>query len=220
MEYRIILTKNKKKIKILHKYKTNKNALNKFNEIINNNIVYFPKLYTNTKKIAKVQYELLLIREKMGTDEYLVDRDEMGKLKEIKCKNDKWLIINRVPYYFEETFWVFGYCPKHERFSIRDILKKILLKDIAKKNYTMQIILVRNKLIFQDFNDIQIVICKCPEDAGRLHDALYKSARTTRMDKLLFMGRAKGTVKTALYKRIQEKTGWGIKKLYRPTTRH
>lgn len=220
MEYRIILTKNKKSRKILYRCKTNKTAITKYKEFIKDNKVFFPRKFINYKKIIAVKYELLLVKERTPEDKNRIIKNEYGKLVEEKPKNDKWVIIDSVPYQIEETFWVFGHDHLKDRFDIKRIIKEILLKDIRKKNFTMQIIVVHNKLIFQSGEDIEIVFCKNKKDAMRLHDALFDAANTTRMDKLLFLGVAGDKIISDLYIKIQKKTGWKMKRVRRPSTRH
>jgi len=220
MEYRIILTKNKKGRKILYKCRTNETAINKFNEFIKDNKVFFPRKYVNYKKIVPVKYELLLIKERTPEDKNRMVKNEYGKLVEEKSKNKKWVIINRVPYQIEETFWVYGHNHLKDRFDIKRLIKEILLKDIRKQKFTMQIIVVHNKIIFQSGEDMEIIFCKNKKDAIRLHDALFKTANTTRIDKLLFLGVAGEKMISELYIKIQRKTGWNMKRVRRPSTRH
>jgi len=220
MEYRIVLTKNKKSRKILYRCRSNENAINKFRELIKNNKVLFPQKFINYRKIIPVKYELLLIKERDENDKNRIVRNDAGKLVEETTNNPKWVIIDKAPYNIEETFWVFGHHQLKDRFDIKRIIKEILLKDIRKKNYTLQIVIVNNKLIFQGQDDFDIVFCKCKQDAIRLHNALMKTAITTRMDKLLFLGCASDKVMGELYIKIQEKTGWNMKHVRRPSTRH
>lgn len=220
MEYRVILTKNKKLRKILYKCRSNEFAINKFRQIIKENNVSFPQKFVNYRGIIPVKYELLLIKERDENDKNRIVRNEYGKLVEEISGNDKWVIIDRVPYQIEETFWVFGYNPLKNRFDIKKIIKEILLKNIRKKNFTMQIIVVQNKLIFQSYDELEIIFCKNKADAIRLHDALMEAAITTRMDKLLFFGLAGDKMIGELYVKIQEKTGWKMKHVRRPSTNH
>lgn len=220
MEYQIVLTKNRKLRKILYRCRTNETAINKFNEFIKDNVVHFPQKFVNYRKITPVKYELILIKERTPEDKNRMVKNGYGKLVEEKSGNPKWVIINRVPYNIEETFWVFGHDHLKDRFDIKRIIKELLLKDIRKKRFTMQIIVVHNKLILQGDDDIEIIFCKNKEDAIRLHDALLGAANTTRMDKLLFLGVAGEKMISELYIKIQEKTGWKMKRVRRPSTRH
>lgn len=220
MEYRIVLTKNKKLRKILYKCRTNEAAINKFREFIKNNKVLFPQKFVNYKGIVPVKYELLLIKERTPEDKNRIVKNQYGKLVEEKSKNEKWVIIDRVPYQIEETFWVFGHHPQKDRFDITRIIKEILLKDIRKHKFTMQIIVVHNKVIFQSGEDMEIVFCKNKKDAIRLHDSLLEAANSTRMDKLLFLGVASDKMISELYIKIQKKTGWTMKHVRRPSTWH
>jgi len=220
MEYRIILTKNKKSRKILYKCRTNETAIDRFRQIIKDNIIFFPQKFVNYKKIVPVKYELLLIKERDENDKNRIVRNEHGKLVEEKSNNQKWIIIDRVPYNIEETFWVYGHNHLKDRFNIKKIMKEILLKDIRKHKFTMQIVIVHNKLIFQNDEGMDIIFCKNKKDAIRLHNTLLNAAISTRMDKLLFLGVAGEKMISDLYEKIQEKTGWKMKRVRRPSTRH
>lgn len=220
MDYKIILVRNKQKIKTFYSCRTHETAINKFNEYVKNNKVFYPKKIVNDKKIKSVKYELLLLKERTENDKNRMIKNDFGKIVEETVTDEKWVIIDRNNYQIEESFWVYGNSYKNERLTIKEIMKDILLKDIRKKYHTKQIIILQNKLIFQADEDFDIVFCKTKSEATRLHNTLMTTAKTTRMDKLMFMGHASDKMKYELYLKIQEKTGWTLKRIRRPSTCH
>ena len=121
-------------------------------------------------------------------------------------------------YQVEETFWLFGKNPKNDRVTIKDIIK-ILMSGIYKKQITKQVIVVHNKLVIHNEDHFDMVICKCIDDAQRLHHALAKATKINKINNILFMGTASQATISRMYDLIKEKTGWPIQKIWRTTTR-
>ena len=168
--------------------------------------------------IIPVEYEILLIKERTENDENRIVRDKLGRLVEEKNDSSKWVIIDSAPYQLEETYWVYGYDSRFERFTVRDIIKKILMKGIRTKNGTKEIIVVKNKLIIRG-EDLDFIICKCPDDCLRLHNKLKEIAKDSKTNKLLFLGIASDKTTGDIYDLIKDKTGWNMTKIWRTTTR-
>jgi hypothetical protein len=218
MRYRIILVKNKSKKKVLVKSNSFEFINNTFRDLRKNNKPDMPQKYLNYKDIIPVEYEILLIKERTETDENRIVRDKLGKLTEEKSDSSKWVIIDSAPYQQEETFWVYGYDSRFERFTVRDIIKKILMKGIRSKNGTKEIVIVKNKLIIRG-DDLDFIICKCPDDCLRLHNKLKEIAKDSKTSKLLFLGIASDKTCGDMYDLIEAKTGWNKTKIWRTTTR-
>jgi hypothetical protein len=189
-----------------------------FRELRKDNKIDMPQKHINYKDIIPVEYEILLIKERGETDENRIVRDKLGKLVEEKNDSPKWVIIDSAPYQLEETFWVYGYDNRFERFTVRDIIKKILMKGIRTKNGTKEIIVVKNKLIIRG-DELDFIICKCPDDCLRLHNKLKEIAKDSKTNKLLFLGIASEKTAGDIYDLIKEKTGWNMTKIWRTTTR-
>jgi ribosomal silencing factor RsfS len=188
-------------------------------ELRQNNIVDFPKKHTNYKTIKPVEYELVLLKTRTESDTNRTIRDEAGKLVEEKNNSSKWVIIDKAPYEIEETFYVYGYDNKKDRFTVRDIIKKILFKGLKRKNDNKRIIVLRNKLILEG-EEFDFIVCKNDADCQRLYDKLHELTKTSTIkDKLVFMGIASNQQATDLYYKIQEKTGWNMTKIWRSNTR-
>lgn len=218
MRYNIILVKNKKKKQTLFKSSSHEDTIKKFRELRKENKVSFPQKYINYKGIKPVKYEILLLKQRTENDKNRVVRNEMGKLVEEKNNSEKWVIVDSAPYDIEETFWVYGYDNVTDRFTIQDIIKKILMKGINRKNQTKQVIVVKNKLVIRG-DDLDFIICKCPDDCLRLHNKLKDVAKKSKTDKLLFLGKSSKKTCGDMYDLIEEKTGWSKTKIWRTTTR-
>lgn len=218
MRYRIMLVVNKKKRKVLFKTTSHDDVYKKYREIIKNNKVDIPKKYTNYNAILPIKNEILILKERGVNDKNRIIRDGLGKLVEEKNDSKKWVIIDSSPYKIEETFWVYGYDSRYERFTVRDIIKRVLMKGIRRKNQTKQIIVVTNKLLIRG-DELDIVICKCPDDCLRLYNKLKEVSINSNVNNLLFMGIANKNMRGEMYDLIQEKTGWNKTKVWRTTTR-
>jgi hypothetical protein len=219
--YRIILTKNKKHKKILHKCKEGESALEEFKNLIAENVVLFPKRFVNYGKITNVQYELLLLKKRKDGDKNRMVRNELGQLVEEIPSSAKWVILDKHPYQVEETFWVWGHDSKADRFDAKRIVQEILLKGIRKKYMVKQVVIVHNKLIISsDLDDFSLIICKCQDDAIRLHNALKQAVINSRIKNILFFGLAKPKQISDMYEIIMEHTGWDRMQVRRLSTRH
>lgn len=216
--YRVILVKNGVYKKTLHRCRTRETSFIKFRELKEENkSVLFPKMNVNYNKIDKVNYKICVIKDTEEGDKFRMLRDSYGKLYQEKPLGD-WTILDDAEYMIEETFWMFGKNPKNDRVTIHNILKT-LMTGVYKKNITKQVIVVHNKLIIHNEEQFDMVICKCIDDAQRLHHALAKAAKTNKIKNILFMGTASDATIIRMYDLIKEKTGWKIQKIWRTTTR-
>jgi hypothetical protein len=218
MQYRIVLVKNKLMKKIFFKGSSYENAIKSFIELRKDNKVDLPQRHMNYKGIIPIEYEILLLKTRTEFDKNRIIRDELGRFVEEENNSTKWVILESASYQVEETFYVYGYDNIHDRFTVRDIIKKILMKGIRVKNTTKEIIVVKNKLIIRG-EDFDFIICKCPDDCLRLHNKLKEVSSKSRMKNLLFLGMASDKTAGDIYDIIKEKTGWNMTKIWRTTTR-
>jgi hypothetical protein len=218
MFYRVILISNGKYKKTLHKSKTRVTSFTNYHLLIDKNqSVKYPKRFINTSKIKPVKYEICVVKETEAGDTFRVIRDDYGKTYVEKPIGD-WTILDSNEYNIEETFWMFGHDSKANRPIIDDIIKK-LVQGAYKKNMVKQVIVVHNKLIIYNEEQFDMVICKCLEDAQRLHHTLAKIAKKQKIKSLLFMGTATPATVSRMYEIIKENTGWPIQKIRRTSTR-
>ena len=218
MLYRVILTKNGEYKKTLHRCKKRTTAFINFNRIKDENNVLFERKFINYNGIKPVEYGILVVKDTEDTDKFRMVRDKFGKIVEEKPFGD-WTVLNDADYSFEETFWMFGYSPLHERKNIVEVMG-VLMNGLNNPRKTKQIVIINNKLVFYDEDNFDMVICKCKDDARRLHHALAKACSDNGIKALYFMGSI--TNKKMLgeyYDLIHEHTNWSYTKIWRTTTR-
>ena len=214
MHYRIIITSNGKKKKILHKSNDIKFIKKKYFSIKDKNKVLYPKQTSAYLKTKPILYELILMKKWEEVDLPFIDRDEMGRTIEIKDNKKKWSILNKDIYHYEEKFTVFGF---KKRLTCKEIIKFILLKK-HKTIIVKQVNYIENKLLIHQNNDFDVVLCKCPADAKKLFDVLREFSDHNDLKPIMFTGKVE-LGKTETYNMIVEKTGWKKNKVYRTVTR-
>ena len=216
--FRVVLIKNGEYKKTLHRCRTRETSFLKFRSLKEENkSVLFPKQNVNYNKINKVDYKICVVKDTEEGDKFRMLRDSYGKLYEEAPLGD-WTILHDSEYQIEETFWLFGKSPKNDRVTIHNIIK-LLMSGVYKKQVTKQVIIVHNKLIIHNEEQFDMVICKCIDDAQRLHHMLAKVAKKNKINSLIFMGTATQATISRMYDLIKEKTGWPFKKIWRTTTR-
>ena len=215
MLYKIIITKDGKKKKILYEGSNEDTAKEKYFTTKDKNIVLFPKKNNAYKKVKPVHYEIMFLKEKEDSDSPFYVRDELGRNKPVDIKSDKWSLIHKDDFLYEEKFTVYGY---DERLETKDIIKKILLRR-NKKDKIKQINYVINKVLIYQNGDFDVVVCKNSSDARRLYKTLREFCETNKVINIMFTGLVGKRNRTNLYKRIVEKTGWTMNKTYRSSTR-
>ena len=215
MLYRVILTKNGKRKKLLYQVSIYDTAKKIYLDKRDNNKVLFPKKTNAYLKASSVIYEILFVKEREDSDSVFYERDELGMSKEVKLKNDKWTILYKDEYLYEEKFTVFGY---DKRMETKEIIKSFLLKK-SKTMFPKLVNYINNKLLIHNDGDFVIVLCKCTDDASRLHNTLEKFCETNKVKNIMFTGLVSKSNRRDLYKKIVEKTGWSYNMTYKSTTR-
>ena len=215
MIYKIIITKDGKKKKVLYEGSNEDIAKEKYFTTKDKNKVLFPKENNAYKKVKPVSYEIMFLKEKEDNDTIFFERDELGRNKPVDINSDKWSLVHKDVYYYEEKFSVFGY---DGRLETKDIIKKILLRR-NKQDKIKQVNYVINKVLIYQNGDFDIVVCKNSSDARRLYKTLREFCETNKVSNIMFTGLVGKRNRTKLYKRIVEKTGWTINKTYRSSTR-
>jgi hypothetical protein len=217
--YRVILTKNGEYKMTLHRCKTVETSFINYHRIIDENkSVLFPKKYINYNGIKPVKYKIYVVKDTEEGDDFRTRRDSMGRTYREKPLFGIWTVLDDHEYDLEETFWMYGRDPKHDRVTIHDVTK-YLMKNIQEHKHSKQIIVVYNKLVIYNEKQFDMVICKCKKDAQRLHHELNKAVKKSKIKGLVFMGTASKAMIGRMYDIIQENTGWDILKIRRTSTR-
>ena len=214
MEYRIIITQNNKKKKVLSVGYDLRNIKKKYFKIKDNNKVLFPKKNSTYKKLHPINHEILLIKEWEKDDLPYSGRDNMGKNISISDKQNNWTILHKDLYEIEEKFTVYNY---KKRLSVIEIIKYILLKP-HQNIIVKQINYINNKLLIHQNNDFDVILCKCSDDCERLYVTLKDFIDNNPTPNILFTGKIMKN-KNSIYKMIMDKTKWGKDKIYRTVTR-
>jgi len=212
-KYRVVITKNRELYKIIQEYNFLQHAKNKFNKLNTKNQVLFPKKYINYQKLKKTEYELLLLEEISKNTVYSqkkVDKDGRIILETIV---GGWKIIQKSPYSDEESFYIYGI---KKRLNVAEIMKQIL---VPRMKDVYQIVMVLNKIVIYNGNDIEVILCKNLKDCKRLYDYLFDFFNDQGIYNLLFLGLATKKMRSTLYNKIQSHTGLTRKELYRTSTR-
>ena len=204
MQYRIIITSNNKKKKILFKGSDLSFARKKYFKYKDTNKVLFSRDHIAYKKVKPVHYELILLKEWEKNDKIYTTRD----------KDNEWTMVEKCDYHLEERFTVFNY---DKRLTAIEIIKSLLMKKhtgliIKQVNY------INNKLLIHQNNDFDVVICKCQKDCEKLYYLLQDFYEKNNLKNIIFTGKISKNKKDT-YKLIKDKTGWDEFKLYRTKTR-
>lgn len=221
--YRIIISSQNKILTTVYKTLYKNSALTAFTKIVKENKkeVRFPVKYSSRDhKLIPSKYEILLLKTKDDENEVSIVRNDFGKLVPHNTNSEKMVIYKKESFLFEETFWIYGMNPKSQRVTYDYIYEKVLMNGVAKVRYPQKIVYVyRNKLIIEDDNDFEIIICKCEDDSVRLYNELEKDIIKTKYKSVVFFGIANRDVSRRLELKMLQKTGWDIKKIRRKTTR-
>jgi hypothetical protein len=217
MKYRIIITCNGKKKKVLHKSDNIKSIKRKYFNTKDKNKVLFHKKTNAYKKTKPVNYELVLMKQWEESDSPFIDRDNLGRTIEVKDKNNKWTILHKDDYFYEEKFTIYGL---NERLTSIEIIKKLLMKKHKGAGIVIkQVNYIKNKLLIYQSVDFDLIVCKCPEDCKRLYDIIKQFSEDNKIKNIMFTGSVGKLSITSTYKMIMEKTGWDRWKTYRTVNR-
>lgn len=227
--YRIIITSQNKIMVCVFKTLYKKSAVSAFNKIIieNKKSVKFKVKYSSRDhKLMSSKYEILLMKTKTDDDpDSPLHRNEFGKLVPHTCNSNKMIIYKKEEYLFEETFWIYGLNPKSQRRDYFYILNDLIVDELTKNGqlkikYPIKTLIVyRNKLLIENDDDFEIVICKCEEDSVRLYTELQNDIKKQKIKSVAFLGFAKNNLEKRIEEKLLEKTGWTLSKIRRKNTR-
>jgi len=202
----------------MHRCLTRETAFRRYTQFKMENNVLFPKKHINDNQIKPVEYSICVVKDTEDGDTFRTVRDTMGRTSTEEPMFDIWTIMDDAPYKIEETFWIFGFNPVTERKTVRDVVKLVGKNSYSEKK-SKQIIVVYNKLLIHNENQFDMIICKCKDDAQRLHHVLARAAKKNKMKSLVFMGTATDTTIPQYYDIIEEHTGWPRTKIRRRSTK-
>lgn len=207
MEYLILLFKNKKRKKIINKFKTLENATLFYNKLVKqSNDVIFDKKVENANPCI---YEIGLVSSKKINNEKLFLKDSMGRQLRIELDDDDYQISKLSGYKIEEKFFDLS---SNKKITTQEFLKIYLssssIKMLSKLN---------NKVVFQNNDHISLFSFKNEIESKRFLDNLSDYFMSIdRVDTIIVSEDSPGQ-KKYLYD-ILEKFGFDKKLLYRTFT--
>jgi hypothetical protein len=206
MDYLIVLFKNKKRKKIINKFKTLERAKLFYNQKIKESeLVYFDKKVENANEC---DYELGIVCKKDGNFEMYYIKDSLGRQLRVDVDDD-YKIIELIPYNIPES--VYDVTNKTKIFFeefVKNYLSKKSLKLISKLN---------NKVVVQDDDRLNLFSFKNESESHRFLNSLNAyMIDNGRMDCLIVSETSKAQ-KKYLYEILSE-MGIDKKLLYRTST--
>lgn len=207
--YKIVLYNNGKKIKTFKRFKKYVQSIRKYNDLLSENQVFFPR--RTMWNGVRSDYELVLIGPKERKKiEYV--RDEFGKLVTVVPKGD-FNIRQISPYDVEE---VITHKNTNQRYHFKEFVKKFLMTSL-----TVVITTINNKLVLEYFEneDIDLFIVKNNDDSIRLNQLIKDFCNTNKKTNFMFFDDPSRENKIRLYDKIQEQLGLDRHYLIKVTTR-
>lgn len=226
--YRLIITSDKRKVQVVQNMLSLEGAYKLFNEMIEENkreIVFPVKHINNQWKngcVAECDYELIILQLKPADEESVTKvKDKTGKNVEHEVVSDsnRWQIIEKHPYMFEESFWVYGFNPRTQRKSFTFIYDTFIASMKEKPLELIRIMVYNNKLIIQYDDDIDLVICKNKDDCIRLYNAIEEKCVKDKIKNVFFVGMITRSTSKFAQELIAKKTNWNTVKILRTSTR-
>lgn len=218
-KYKIISCRNGIQNKFIGKYRSIEDAYDVFNKLKKlDKHVNLPSVITWDSDLNNSIDEYIII-EKSDTNTSIL-RNEYGKLVEHVLNKDGWIVIDKYRYLREELFWVFGYDSRKDRKDVVWIYNNLVLFESDIYNFK-RLLLYKNKLVIKDdFNHIDLVLCKDESDAIRLYNKIEEWVKIDKIKNILFIGNfSKISDKR---KKLEEElivlTGWPKKKIQMKNT--
>jgi hypothetical protein len=207
MNHLIVLFKNKKRKKIINRFKTLDRAKEFFSsKVSESENVIFKKQVENALPCS---FEIALLSKKNDNFQSLFVKDSLGRQVRVDLDDDDFKIIKVREYRVEEKiFDVY----QNKKITTQEFLKSYIntpsIKLLSKLN---------NKVVLQNDDNIDLFTLKDPEECTRFLKSLSDYfISTQRMDVIVVYESSKAQ-KKYLYD-ILEKTGIDKKVLYRTTT--
>lgn len=214
MMYQIVLTENRKKIKVLHTYSREYDANYRF-EKLKSQEGFFPKTKVyKDKKLTDVNYEILLLKKREESDQNRTIKNDLGKYVEETVDDNDWVIMDTSIYLMEENFNVSG---ANRKLTAKEIIEYIVTSNQQKKN-PKQILMLNNKIVIEGL-ELHVVTCKDIDETIRLYNKIRTYCFDKKINDIIFFGSIPKENRKTWYKKIHERTGIGYNRLYRSNSR-
>ena len=212
--YQIVLTENKIKIKTLHTYSREYDAMYRFNKIKSTKAFLPKKTIYKDKKLVGVVYEVLLLKKREDGDDNIIIKDQLGRNIQIKTDDGDWTVLGKLDYDIEEQYNVTG---ANRKLNGREILNHILLNNVKDTN-PKQVVVLNNKVVIEGLG-LFMVTCKDINEALRLYNKLRVYCYDNNIQHIIFFGTVPKPNRKLWYKKINERTGVSYNRLYRSSSR-
>lgn len=221
-DFKIVATLNGKQKEFIGKYSTSEEAYNKLKELQKlNDDVIFPRKVINAGKLKESRDEYLILQKNRHGDLKPGQlRNEFGKVVEQQTNSSVWEVYDKCERLVEETFWVYGKCPKTDRKTFKWIYENKLIANLINSYDIERVILFKNKLIIKhDELPMDIIICKNMSDGIRLYNLLEEWCKKNKQ--IFFLGNYNkvSDKRRQLEAELVELTGWDKRKIQCPSTR-
>jgi len=212
--YYIFLENNGKRVNSFGKVRLHKTIRPKYDKLVSENKVYFPKRFTSDKYIEAADYKLVLVRDKLPGDENIKKYDDYGNIIPMR-ENYPYTVLDSNDYDVEETFYIYGL---KKRFNFIQILATIFMNNINTHSLLKEVFIAHNKIVIIDnLDNFNMIICKNEEDSIRLYQQL--KATTIHLTKsILYLGNNTISI-SDIYQIIKDYTTWPMERIRRLTTR-
>lgn len=212
--YQIVLTENRKKIKVLHTYSRESDVNYRF-EKLKSQVIFFPKTKIYRDKIlVDVNYEILLLKKREEEDVNRIIKNELGKFVEETVDDENWIIVDTAPYLIEETFNVSG---ANRKLTAKEIVEYVVLPNKNKKS-PKQLLMINNKIVVEGL-ELYLITCKDIDETVRLYNRIRTYCFDNKISDILFFGSIPKENRKPWYKKIHDRTGVGYNRLYRSNSR-
>jgi len=207
MNHLIVLFKNKKRKKIINRFKTLDRAEEFFSKKVSeSNSVIFEKQVENALPCS---FEIALLSKKDDNFQSLFVKDSLGRQVRVDLDDEDFKIIEVREYRIEEKiFDVY----QNKKITTQEFLKKYIntpsIKLLSKLN---------NKVVLQNDDKVDLFTLKDPEECTRFLRSLSDYFISTQRIDVIVVYESSKAQKKYLYD-ILEKTGIDKKVLYRTTT--
>lgn len=206
-KYFIVLFKNRKKRKIIKRFATEKNAINFYTKLIDENkkIIFDKKIENATFS----EHHLGLITNQVKTQKTIYFIDEVGRNNLVDLDDPDHVFLRLDQFLIEELLYDWQ---SQSRISFDLLIEKYFSDNNFKSVFT-----INNKLCVQNDENINLFSLKSKYDSLRLIEIIEDFFMSQNKSNCIFVKDVSGAQRKWLYN-ILENKGIDKKKLYRTKT--
>jgi len=195
VKYLIVIYKNKKEYKVLHKKSFPKTILRIWDDEIRFIKPRFCIEYG--KRGSPIKFELALLYPKDKTTQVIYTKDYLGRNKEIELLSEKYKIKKIINYYVEQKIYDISE-KKYIRYCD-------LLNELKNFNELTQLFTLNNKLIILNENYVKMFNNICKESCDKLFTLLKEDLINFGISNILFVRDIRTDQRKRLYDLLVEK---------------